>query len=181
MYHVDTYWKYWKGGGGGRFKSEVHTVYTCAHIPIHLEVVNRWIHVDPLGNGKWEEEEVCLWVEFHSSDWTYQCDVNKRSCDKWCIYPPLNYWNEIPESKLVNATEGGCQKERYCDDWILRNNKRLMIHDINIIVMIESCQEMKAGWCGKNYMQAFIKMILCTISIHPMVILRYKCKKHCQY
>ena len=30
--------------------------------------------------------------------------------------PTSEFWSEIPESKLVNTTEGGCQKERYCDN-----------------------------------------------------------------
>ena len=57
-------------------------------------------------------------------------------------------WSEIPESRLVNnITEGGCQKEKYCDTIECREiTKRLRIHDINnIIAMIECCQGIYKG------------------------------------
>ena len=77
------------------------------------------------------------------------------------LYPPLNYSREFPPS----------QKERYCDEIECQEiTKTLMIHDINIIAMIECCQERLVDM-NKNYMQAFIKRILCTVSTHLMVIL----------
>ena len=61
------------------------------------------------------------------------------------LYPLLNYWSEIPESKSVNATEEVDVKKDTMMIKCREITKRLMILDINIITMIECCQEIKAS------------------------------------
>ena len=45
-------------GRGGGILRECRLHYMCAHIPGKQRMML----------GEWEEEGVCLWVEFHSSD-----------------------------------------------------------------------------------------------------------------
>ena len=70
------------------------TLYVCAYIHVEVEVVKR-TRLLPQWTGEWEEEGVCLWVEFGSSDllaYLNHCplprlapmnlnEINTRSCD----------------------------------------------------------------------------------------------------